>query len=268
MKRFAAVLLTALGVLTGLARWIDLVNFTDPVTEFVTVGSVWLRYALVLALVLVAALASLLAGRGPASGGTRPAVQTALLFGCCAAFAALAAGQLLAAGLTGLPMTLLCLLAAWWLACLGLAGRQGECPAGGAFGGIAGTVWFYALTLQRFAQNSSSYYRVGPVFRLLAALLALVFAAALMRAAVRPGQLRRRKLAFSGLACFYTCSCVQLPQAVYGWMTGSFTAADLAQDAALALLGLLGAAVAAQQIAGAQPVAQPPEVAQNGAQNG
>ena len=40
MKRFAVILLIALGGAAGFVRWLDLVNYTDPSTGFVLVGSV------------------------------------------------------------------------------------------------------------------------------------------------------------------------------------------------------------------------------------
>ena len=264
MKRIAAILLVVLGAAAGFARWLDLVNFTDPVTEFVQAGSVWLRYGVVAALLVAAAAAALLVPRGASLGARRAPGLGAVAFLTGAAFAALAAGQLLEGSPALLPMGLLSLCTAWWLVTLALnwLERAESRPASGVYGGIVGTVLFYLLTLQRFARNSSSYHRVGPLLGLLAALLALVFGSALLRAVQRPRCGNGRKLVFSGFGCFYLCTCLQLPQAVYGRMTGATAFGTFAIDLALAALGVLGAAVAFYGIANAQPVAQGPETAE------
>ena len=46
MKRFAAFLLLLVSALAGAARWLDVVNYTDLDTGFVTWGPTWARYAI------------------------------------------------------------------------------------------------------------------------------------------------------------------------------------------------------------------------------
>ena len=264
MKRIAAFLLIALGGLAGFARWLDLVNYTDPAPEFVLVGSVWLRYGAMAALLVLAALAALLVPGGSSLGVRRAPGLSLLALLCSTLFAAVGAAQLLAAPFAQLPVTALSLLTAWWMAALALNWlEKAACrPTGGIWGGIFGTALFYLLTLQRFAANGSSYHRVGPMAGQLAALLALVFLSALLRAVQRPQCGNGRKLVFSGLACFYLCSCVRLPQAIFGWLTGSMAVSQLALDAALAAVGLLGATAAFHAVSFAQPVAQQEEKVQ------
>ena len=45
MKRFAAFLLLLVSALAGAARWLDVVNYTDLDTGFVTWGPAWARWA-------------------------------------------------------------------------------------------------------------------------------------------------------------------------------------------------------------------------------
>lgn len=259
MKKITGFLLLALGVLTGFARWLDLVNFTDPVTEFVLEGSIWLRYGALAALVLVAALGCFLAERRPARCERKNPVLGLFALLASAAFAALGGVGLLAGSdLAARVSALLALCTAWWLASLGLAwyGSQYRLPCGGIAGGVLGGAWFYMATVLRFMQNHSSYHRTGPVVSLTAALLALVFAMLLLRAVQRPESRCGRKLMFSGLAVFYLCTCVYLPQAVYSWMNGQYVLSQMAESGALAVLGLLGAAVAMNCLSDAQPDAQ------------
>lgn len=249
MKRIAGYLLLAVGVLAGFARWVDLVNFTDQTTEFATEGSIWLRYGVVAVLLAAAALAAVMGCPRPARCERRDPVLGILSFAVSAVFAAFG-GLSLIAGTAGaaaeMLIAALSLLTAWWAASLGLSwlGKGYQRPSGGIAGGVAGTVVFYVVTMQRFVQNYSSYYRVGPTLRVFSALMALLFASALLRAVQCPASGVGRKLLFTGLGAFYLCTCMELPQALCSWMAGGTTVAQLAQSAALAVFGLLGAACA------------------------
>ena len=263
MKRIAGYLLLAAGVLAGCARWLDLINFTDLNTEFVTVGSVWVRYGVLAALVAAAALASLMAGR---SARLAPCSRkrAILAFVVCAAFAALGGPQFAGGrgrGALDLVCAVLALATAWWAALLGLAwhAKAPERPAGGIPAAMLGTILFYVMTLQRFVRNYSSFYRVGPTVSVFSALAALLFGAALIRAVYVP-EGGGRKLVFTGLTAFYLCTCIELPQALCSWLAGSTTVAALAQSAALAVFGLLGAACAMDAL---RDVPQLPAEAEN-----
>lgn len=248
MKRIAGYLLLAVGALAGFARWVDLVNFTDQTTEFVIEGSVWLRYGVVVVLLAAAALAAVMGCRRPARCERRDPVLGVLAFAVSAVFAAFGGLSLIAGTADAAEMVIaaLSLLTAWWAASLGLSwlGNGYQRPAGGIAGGVAGTAVFYVVTMQRFVQNYSIYYRVGPTLRVFSALMALVFVTALLRAVQCPASGVGRKLLFTGLGAFYLCTCMELPQALCSWMAGGATVAQLAQSAALAAVGLLGAACA------------------------
>lgn len=247
IKRIAGYLLAAAGVLAGCARWLDLTNFTDPHTEFVTVGSVWMRYGVLAALVVIAALASLMACRSDPLR-RRSGLRSVLAFAVCAAFAAMGSLQLvrgMSSSVLSAANAALALATAWWAAVLGLAWRseESERPAGGVLGGVLGTLLFYGMTLQRFVRNSSSFYRVSPTVGVFSALAALLFASALIRAVYAPKN-SGRKLVFSGFTAFYLCTCIELPQAVCRWLAGITTTASLVESMTLAVFGLLGAACA------------------------
>ena len=94
MKRFATSLLALVCLAAGGARWLDLVNCTDLATGFSTYGSYWVRYAVVGAVLLLAALASFLAPGRPAALGGHNALQGILAFLCGFGFAALAGVQI------------------------------------------------------------------------------------------------------------------------------------------------------------------------------
>ena len=60
MKRFAAFLLLLVSALAGAARWLDVVNYTDLDTGFVTWGPAWARYAIAGGILALLALGALL----------------------------------------------------------------------------------------------------------------------------------------------------------------------------------------------------------------
>ncbi|MBQ7859727.1 MAG: hypothetical protein IJ347_06320 [Faecalibacterium sp.] len=258
MKLFAGVLLLAAGVLASVARWLDLVNFTDLQTGFVTAGSVWVRYAVLLLLVLLAALGGRMAAARPHRVERRAVLLALLAFAGCAAFAVAGGLQLVSGG--GALAALLSLITGWWLASLGIAwiSKKGNAPALGVGSAIAGTALFFVLTLQRFVQNYSSYHRVGPALSVFSALAALWFAAALVRSTLFPQTDNGQRLAFAGLTAFYLCTCLELPQALCLWLAGQTTLVPLLQSGALAVLGLLGAGCALTAF-GRQPDEQPVE---------
>ena len=59
MKRFAAFLLLLVSALAGAARWLDVVNYTDLDTGFVTWGPAWARYAIAGGILVLLALGAL-----------------------------------------------------------------------------------------------------------------------------------------------------------------------------------------------------------------
>ena len=100
MKRFAAFLLLLVSALAGAARWLDVVNYTDLDTGFVTWGPTWARYAIAGGILVLLALGALLAPRRPAALCGQSTAQGVMCFLTGFGFAALGGTKL--AGWAGL----------------------------------------------------------------------------------------------------------------------------------------------------------------------
>ena len=249
MKRFAAVLLVLVCVAAGVVRWLDVINYTDPATGFVTYGPAWARYAVAAGVLALAALGSLLAPRRPAALCGQSAPQGLVCWLCAVGFAALAGARLAGwASLAGMALaqTVLCLVSAVWFFLLGTSRftPDFETPTRSALWGVAGTLSLYLLTVCRFGLEPTGMARVGENFEALAALAALLFCTAQAKVAYLPGGRSGGWVFFTGLAAFLFCGCLALPGALAGWFTGQLALADLLEAAAVALVGLVGAVYA------------------------
>ena len=261
MKRLAAGISLLVPVAAGAVRWLDLVNFCDLTTGFVTLGPVWARY-LCMALVLsLGVLASFLAARRP-SGLVRRSMSLGLL--CLlagGAFAALAGVQLAAllggreADVLETAQTVLYLLTALWLLLLGISRVAGStvAPSGSAWTGILGTFAFYLLTVRRFCFNPSGIVRIVPAVQVFSALSALVLLQGAVKAFYLPHLPVGRGLFFRGYLAFFFCTCLEAPQAVCLYLGGQYTLAQLAEGLALGVIGLIGLRCAALTVGDEQP---------------
>ena len=261
MKRLAAGISLLVPVAAGAVRWLDLVNFCDLTTGFVTLGPVWARY-LCMALVLsLGVLASFLAARRP-SGLVRRSMSLGLL--CLlagGAFAALAGVQLAAllggreADVLETAQPVLALLPALWLLLLGISRVAGStvAPSGSAWTGILGTFAFYLLTVRRFCFNPSGIVRIVPTVQVFSALSALVLLQGAVKAFYLPHLPVGRGLFFRGYLAFFFCTCLEAPQAVCLYLGGQYTLAQLAEGLALGVIGLIGLHCAALTVGDEQP---------------
>lgn len=274
MKRLAAGISLLVPVAAGAVRWLDLVNFCDLTTGFVTLGPVWARY-LCMALVLsLGVLASFLAARRP-SGLVRRSMSLGLL--CLlagGAFAALAGVQLAAllggaeADALETAQTVLYLLTALWLLLLGISRVAGStvAPSGSAWTGILGTFAFYLLTVRRFCFNPSGIVRIVPTVQVFSALSALVLLQGAVKAFYLPHLPVGRGLFFRGYLAFFFCTCLEAPQAVCLYLGGQYNLAQLAEGLALGVIGLIGLRCAALTVGDEQPeqpeTQEPPKAAE------
>lgn len=250
-------------VVLGALRLADLIWFTDPAGGL-AVGPVWVRW---LAGVLAAAACWLLgrlaaektefrpqsavpwllpAGAGALAAGVAGFLSTAT--GGQDGFTAhhMTLGRLLAVRLAGFAGAGLLLLLGVWCLLLAKAVPQGKAGDGFFVGlGTAGSAAFFLETVLRFVLRPASWYRLGPAVEVFAALGALLFSAALVRALAfptRPGV--NRSLAGTGLLAFLLCTCLALPQAVWQWAVGAQTGVGLVEALFYGFWGLLGAAAA------------------------
>lgn len=258
MKRFAAFLLLLVSALAGAARWLDVVNYTDLDTGFVTWGPTWARYAIAGGILVLLALGALLAPRRPAALCGQSTAQGAACFLTGFGFAALGGAKL--AGWAGLDAfgkagAVLYLVSAVWMLLLGRSRftPEFEAPTRSALMGVAGTLSLYLLTISRFGLAPTGMARVDANFAALAALAALLFTAAQAKVAYVPGGRSGGWVFFTGSAAFLMCTCLAFPGALARFMVGANSAADLAEAGALALVGLCGAVCAFGAVGEAAP---------------
>ena len=249
MKRFAAFLLLLVSALAGAARWLDVVNYTDLETGFVTWGPAWARYAIAGGVLLLLALGALLAPRRPAALCGQSTAQGVMCFLTGFGFAALGGAKL--AGWAeldafGRACAVLYLVTALWMLLLGRSRftPEFEAPTRSALMGVAGTLSLYLLTICRFGLAPTGMARVDANFAALAALAALLFTVAQAKVAYLPGGRSGGWVFFTGGAAFLLCTCLALPGTLARFLVGLAGAADLAEAGALALVGLAGAVYA------------------------
>lgn len=247
MKRFATCLAALVCAAAGVVRWLDLAAYTDPATGFVTYGPVWARYAVGGGVLAVLALASLLACRRPMALARPSRALGAYSLAVGTGFTAYAGAQFsrLFSGLEGLALAqaVLYLLTGLWFFLLATSQLSGglKSPTRSAAAGLIGTLSLYLLTVVRFGFQPSGIVRIGPTVEVFSALAALLFCAALVKLVYLRGAKSARWLHFAGLAAFFLCTCLELPQTVFSWQAGEAGLPDLCESGLLALLGLLGA---------------------------
>lgn len=263
MKRFAAFLLMLVGLAAAAARWLDVVNYTDLSTGFVTYGPYWVRYAVAAGVLALGAVGAFMAPRRPAAlAGCSPA-QGFVCFAAGFGFAALGGAQLADwAGQDALANAnaALYLVSAVWLLLLGRSRftPEFEAPTRSALFGVAGTLSLYLLTLRRFGFAPTGMARVGANLEALAALAALLFCAAQAKVAYLPGGRSGGWVFFTGFCAFALGTCLALPGALAGYMAGQTSLSGLIEAVCLGLVGACGMCYAF----GAVGPAAPPQPAQ------
>lgn len=262
MKKTTVWVLVCGGVL-GALHLADLIWLTDPATGFAA-GPVWPRWLLG---VLAAAACWLLARQAPEDAPAQLDGMTtwlaslgngALLAGLAGFACTLMGGmdgvsahhmtetRLLVLRLAGFVQAGLLLLLGVW--CLLAARALPEGKAGDGFFvglGIAGSAAFFLETVLRFVLRPASWYRLCPAVETFAALGALLFSAALLRALAfptRPGV--RRSLASTGVLAFLLCTCLAFPQALWQVATGAQSGVNIVEAVFYGFWGLMGVAAA------------------------
>ena len=230
----------AFGAVVALWRTADLFLFTDVPTGFCAGGAVW-RYAAMGLCALAAWLFPLAVPRQSAAPGALPGTHApwcAAFGAACTAFGLwapvslalygpqlsghhvtpqremLAALGLVLRGVWFFALGVVCLLAAWRV----YAQREGRALALGP--GVAASGALYLHAVLRFIDAPASLHHVQPTAEVLCALCAVLFFAALLRAAAPEGG-AARGMCRAGLAAFYFCACWGLPQLVWQLCTSA-----------------------------------------------
>lgn len=249
MKKLLIYGTLGLCTLCGVGHAVDLILFTDGATGFVTIGNVWVRYGLLLPVVLLCFAAPLclppLAAHAPRESRLGNMLLSIIGFFLCLTVI----WQVLDMFTTTGPVSLrhisspLLLVYALWLL-FGFVQRDAQSTPSSGFilWGAAGTLVFCLLAVERFVAQPSSLHRIAPVVHTFSAVAAMLFSAALVQALhyTRLGAAPSRKLCSTGLLCFLLCTCLGLPQAVANvYANGDFSALFLAVS--LGFMGIYGA---------------------------
>ena len=222
----------------GLARWLDLNNFTEYPSGFPTQGPYWVRY-LVLGAVLFLLWVMGQAARPRSLPQPRPRLGCALLsFGagaglCMTAAQYLNTNKVLDWVLPGLAGIWLAPLGVYWL---GLSYRALiPVPLG-----IAGTLYFLYKSFLHGLTYAANLHRIGVVWEALAYLAALWFLVKLLRLVYLPGEPGLAGCYTAGMWAFFLDSCIIFPQGVWTFLSGGGTMTGLLELFWLGLVGLLG----------------------------
>ena len=206
-----------LSLVLGVLRGLDLVFFTNSATGLCMVGSVWLRYALLAAAVLVAVVA----GRRAKSDITALHSHdraAGYVSGFAAACFVLTGITRLLFALDGVGATVRALLELFCWVWMSLLARNWlrkgpwHRPTRSLYPAVAGSIIFYWCVLSRFMENSSSWHRVAPTAAVWQALAALVFLSMLIRVLYLPESANEKKFSAAALTAFALCFCWELPQ--------------------------------------------------------
>lgn len=251
MKRISFFFPLLLCLCAGVARWFDLVNYTDLTTGFPSVGSYLIRYGLLVGIVGAVFLFSLAVPRVPKALTRGCNLVAMLMFLSGGLFAGLGVMTLLNRGYSlslrsmvlDVLMGLLYLLTALWLVLSGCSrlGQNAKEPSGNILLGIGGTISFLLLTFRSGLTEAANIQRIPVVWSALGALIALWFGVRMIRACYLPDTEVGRGLFFSGYTCFLLNTCLLLPQQVCFWIVGvGITNVELVKAVAFGVFGLVG----------------------------
>lgn len=257
-KRPQPALLLMIGFVLAGAHTADVLFWADGNTGFALSGSVWIRYVLWLAALLLPYLAARRAAAQPVALQDRSPV----LGGCMAVTGLL----LVASGLLTLPAAQLVTqfpglfvsyspFSAWadvitpvlgglWLAaygaraCVGFGLKRGR--LGSPLLGLALPLCVLWRLVWRFQFVPASLQRMPCTLRVLSAAAALLFAVVLLKVFLVPGYACGRTLFAAGAGCFLLCTGLELPQTLVEAARGMLTMPDLLTGLAMGGLGLCG----------------------------
>lgn len=250
-RKLPTILILLVMVLLGAMYWVDLSYYTDSTTGFITRGSIWVRYAVLVLPVFMAllglrtvgprAIAVLRVRNRPLAGLYVAAAVVGFAFGV----------MLIIYGFEPLSpyRIVLGLFFLWygvWMffAALQLLVQSAPSPTRGALPGIIAALPYCALVIYRVMIRPSSLYRMGPLVAALSALFAMLWMAMMLRALyIALPQNRVRAMYLLGVLTFLFSTCLELPQAIHSAL---FRVADplaLLESLNMGMLGLVAGCV-------------------------
>lgn len=257
-KRPHALVVLLAGILLAVLHGADLLLWTDSSTGFALTGSVWLRYLVWLAALLLPYLPARRAAAQPAALADSHAP-----LGICMVFAGLllAASGLLTVStawyVTQYPylFTSYPLFAAWadavtpllgglWLVVYGVRAVIGYGLQRGRLGSavIAAVLplCFLWRLVWRFQFVPASLQRMPCTLRVVSGVAALLFAVVLLKIFLVPGLPCGHTLFAAGTGCFLLCTGLELTQTLFEAFRGMLILPDLLTGLGMGVLGLCG----------------------------
>ena len=235
-----------LSVILGVGRMADLALFTDAETGLCVAGSVWLRYA-ALAVVILLAVAAGRTAKPEARKLCSPCKPSGVMAILGAVWIVLAGVTKIFLGSAPLAKGIwgaLAICCGGWLCTLGRSWLQKDWkrPTDSLTEVVLGSALFYWCVLARFMENSSSWHRVAPTVVVWQMLAALVFLSVLGRALYLPDTADSRTLCASGLTVWALCLCWEFPQLLDALLRGDVLAQlpDFFFGLGLCCIGVLG----------------------------
>ncbi|MGD9560002.1 MAG: hypothetical protein AB7V55_05285 [Oscillospiraceae bacterium] len=250
-QKLPTLLILLVMALLGAVYWLDLSYYTDPVSGFVVQGPILLRYAVL----AVPALMCLLGLRtvGPRAISVLRTKNPALARVFVAAAVVGVAYGITRVVVSLQPMSTFGLVVGalfiWYgvwmfLVALQLFSQTAPSPTKHAIWGVLAAVPFSPITVYRILVRPSTLYRVGPLARALAALLAMLWFGLLLRALYIALPRRRvRWMYLAGMFTFLFATCLELPYAVFMMIFGEMAPIDMFESLNMAVLGLAAGGV-------------------------
>lgn len=250
-RKLPTILVLLVAVLLGTMYWVDICYYTDPRTGFVLTGTVWMRYIFLILPLIMGILG--LRTVGPRAIAVLRIKNTglAVLFILAAVTGALFG----AARLIGLISefnayhivlgVLVLVYAVWMFLCaLQMVVQQSAAPTVNTLPGVLATLPFCVMAVYRVMVNPSSLYRLAPIVSALAAILAMLWLAMLLRSFyIALTRARARWMYLFGVFTFLFATCLEFPQTLYKFLFGGGTLTSLLEGICVAALGLVAGCV-------------------------
>lgn len=262
-QKLPTMLILMVMVLVGAMYWVDLSYYTDPVTGFITRGEVWFRYAILALPVLMCLLGLRTIGPKAISVLRVQNRQLGVLFAIAAVVGIAWGGTRIVFSLNPVNVfnVILGLVNIWYgvwmfMVCIQMFTQSGPAPTKSATWGLMAAMPFAMTTIQRILVSPSSIYRVGPLLRAVAGLLAMLWVGMLLRSFYIALPRRRvRWLYLFGVLTFLFGTCLEFPLALHSNIFGTTGQGNLElfESLNMGMVGLVAGAVSVAIAGRAEP---------------
>lgn len=246
MKRFLMCILLIVFAIIGGARFVDFVKFTDIATGFVTVGSVWLRYGILAAGVILCFI-PLFFNKTSFNSANLAHIGTpacVIIGGAVSMYGFFTILTMVFVKLEYLKLIqgiLYVLLGAWCIYSSVYASKTNSSSPKGAIIAFLGGAAIYITALERFLKQPSSLYRLWPVLDILSVIASLLFFTTIFKVVYTKYEYTPKRLCSFGLLSFFISTCLQAPCAVYLFLNKALSLNNLLLCIIFGIFGIVGA---------------------------